>query len=224
MSKINLKQKTIISIAIIILLGFGMLISDKFQNKAKADSNGSTLYFNPSTTSVNINSDFTLDLMVDPGDNQVTTVETTITYDKTKFRLDSIDVNTNSSDSNFKIPLSADVSTAHVAVGVNIPPAPTVTEITKFATLHFHSLAGVSDSAISFSGDSMVGILNDYENYDATLNPASVTVNARIFTISDFANLVSHWLETGAGLAADVDADGKVNSKDLGIMMSSWSN
>jgi len=41
---------------------------------------------------------------------------------------------------------------------------------------------------------------------------------------SDFASLAPNWLQSGTGLAGDVDNNGTVNGQDLGIMMSKWGN
>jgi len=44
----------------------------------------------------------------------------------------------------------------------------------------------------------------------------------RRYTAIDFVRLVSDWLKTGIISLGDVNGDQKVNSRDLGIMMSSW--
>lgn len=44
----------------------------------------------------------------------------------------------------------------------------------------------------------------------------------RTYTITDFTLLVTDWLQTMTS-AADVNSDGIVNTRDLGIMMSHWS-
>jgi chitodextrinase len=63
--------------------------------------------------------------------------------------------------------------------------------------------------------------------YDADNNDSipsaviSVTTQTRKYTIVDFTNLVTDWLQTKSS-PADVNNDGTINSMDLGIMMSNW--
>jgi len=45
---------------------------------------------------------------------------------------------------------------------------------------------------------------------------------AETYSITDFISLVADWLKNISGSPADVNLDGLVNSKDLGIMMSGW--
>ncbi|MGB2791254.1 MAG: fibronectin type III domain-containing protein [Candidatus Moraniibacteriota bacterium] len=53
---------------------------------------------------------------------------------------------------------------------------------------------------------------------------SSVQVNTQVrtYSLSDFVTLVSQWLQSGTGLASDVNTDNVVNTRDLGIMMSFW--
>lgn len=55
-----------------------------------------------------------------------------------------------------------------------------------------------------------------YEYQSQTPPPTPVT-----YSITDFTNLVTDWLKTIAS-PADLNKDGTVNTKDLGIMMSNW--
>ncbi len=50
------------------------------------------------------------------------------------------------------------------------------------------------------------------ENYATTIT----------YNLTNFTQLVSDWLKTISSSPADVNKDGKVNSQDLGIMMSNW--
>jgi cell division septal protein FtsQ len=58
-------------------------------NQTQAAAN-STLLFNPASVSVAGNQQFTLDARINPGTNAVSAVELRVTFDQTKFRLDSI--------------------------------------------------------------------------------------------------------------------------------------
>ena len=44
------------------------------------------------------------------------------------------------------------------------------------------------------------------------------------YNLTNFTQLVTDWLKAIASSPADVNKDGKVNSQDLGIMMSNWQN
>jgi len=46
--------------------------------------------------------------------------------------------------------------------------------------------------------------------------------SAKTYNLTNFTNLVKDWLKSMTGSPADVNSDGKVNSKDLGIMMDNW--
>ena len=56
------------------------------------------------------------------------------------------------------------------------------------------------------------------DDFEISFNIASSTT----YGISDFINLVTDWLKTESGLISDVNNDGVVNTRDLGIMMSNW--
>lgn len=50
---------------------------------------------------------------------------------------------------------------------------------------------------------------------------ASFSIVSKSYVLADFLQLISDWLKTIVS-PADVNGDGKVNSRDLGIMMSKW--
>jgi chitodextrinase len=58
-------------------------------------------------------------------------------------------------------------------------------------------------------------------NESAQSSPVSITTLARKYSLPDFTSLVADWLQTKSS-SADVSSDGKVNSRDLGIMMHNW--
>ncbi len=67
--------------------------------------------------------------------------------------------------------------------------------------------------------------VSSYSGFGESNKSTSVSVNTqtRTYSLSDFVTLVGQWLQTGTGLAADVNTDNVVNTRDLGIMMSFWS-
>lgn len=59
-------------------------------------------------------------------------------------------------------------------------------------------------------------------NQSAQTSGVSVSTLARKYSISDFAALVTVWLQSVTGNPSDVNNDGTVNTRDIGIMMSNW--
>lgn len=140
--------------------------------QAAADT---TLYFNPATTTVATDQQFSLDARVSPTTNAISAVEMHVTYDQTKFRLDSI-----TASSAFSLELSAASinntnGTASIALGVPLA-SPSVTTDTSVATFSFHSLAAVTGSSFVFTTASMASDDGAGGNALATLTPAAVTV------------------------------------------------
>ena len=135
-----------------------------------------TLFFNPASPTAVTDQQLDLAARVNPGTNQVSGVTMNITYDQTKFRLDSI-----TPSSTFSLVLAAAVinntnGTASISLGVPLGN-PSVTTTTTVATFSFHTLATVSNSSIAFassslvSADDMVG-----QNALSVRTPATVTV------------------------------------------------
>lgn len=44
------------------------------------------------------------------------------------------------------------------------------------------------------------------------------------YGVADFAKIVANWLKEGSALGGDVNGDGKVDVRDVGVVMSKWSN
>ena len=145
--------------------------------QAAADSD---VYFSPATDSVDIDTDFTLDAMIDPGLNDVTAVEVHITFDQAKFRLDGI----STTGSPFSVTLqAASISntngTASITVGVPASnPAVPVTAVAKIATFSFHSLGVVSNSSIAFPTSTVASAIGEAGNVVATRTSAAITVTS----------------------------------------------
>jgi chitodextrinase len=59
-------------------------------------------------------------------------------------------------------------------------------------------------------------------NRSAQTAGVSVTTLAKKYSLSDFAALVTVWLQNVTSNPSDVNADGVVNTRDIGIMMSNW--
>ena len=59
---------------------------------------------------------------------------------------------------------------------------------------------------------------NNQNTDDFTIS-FSIASPSTIYTITNFINLVTNWLTSGSGLESDVNNDGVVNTRDLGIML-----
>lgn len=59
-------------------------------------------------------------------------------------------------------------------------------------------------------------------NVSAQSASISVTTQRRTYSITDFTQLVSEWLQTVSGSSVDIDQNDVVDTRDLGIMMSNW--
>ncbi len=215
-----------IALVVLVIVCITTLFVQVAPKKAKAAAD-SALYFNPANYSVGLNQDFALDAMINPGSNQVNGVSLQITFDPAKFRLDNID-NAGSpftdilhavGQPNFVIDNNA--GTAAIDLGVH-PGASSVTSLSKVATLSFHSLTKTTDSLIAFSNSAYAVATGESGDVLKTRTPATVTVNAKTYTNADFANLAADWLQAVPGSLADVNSDGVVNTRDMGIMMSNW--
>lgn len=79
-----------------------------------------------------------------------------------------------------------------------------------------------SDSGLT--AGTYVYAVTAYSGFGDSAPSTTVSVNTqtRTYGLADFVTLVSQWLQNGTGLAADVNTDNVVNSRDLGIMMSFW--
>lgn len=222
MQKMMNKRKGLIWLAIILMGVFSAFAFYNFQNKAQAAAE-STIYFNPADTSVNLNQDFNLEAKINPASNQITAVVVDMTFDHTKFSLTSITPSSSFSSVLQPAAIDNNAGTGSITLGVPLhnPPTP-VTSDSVVATFVFHSLTSpVSSAPFTFTSQSMAAALNETSDVIVTRTPATVTISAKTYSMPDFVNLVADWLKT-ASSPADVNSDGKVNSRDLGIMMHSW--
>lgn len=183
-----------------------------------------TIYFDPASVSTSSGQEFSLNAMINPGSNQVYGVDAYISFDPTKVHVTSITGNTAS----FPIVLSAGTynntsGTASISLATGISNPPAITSATIVATFSFQAV-GDGNISISFTDGQTIAIAkNESGNVITTSTPAQITISAKTYGNSDFAVLAADWLQTKTS-AADVNADGIINARDLGIMMSHWAN
>ena len=79
-----------------------------------------------------------------------------------------------------------------------------------------------SDSGLS-SG-TYVYAVTAYSGFGESVKVTSnaVSTQPRLYNINDFTTLVGQWNQSGSGITSDVNSDSVVNTKDIGVMMSSW--
>lgn len=205
-----------------IIFGIAILFISTFMFKAQA-SPASSISLEPATTTVAKDQTFSLDAKINPGTNQVTAVEMHLTFDANKFQISDI-----SPSSVFSSVLQAgqyynSAGTATVIVGIPAanPPRPVVSDSTV-ATITFRTIGQSGTFPIGFSAETKASALNETGDVIIRRTPAQITIGRR-FGNADFAVLASDWLEAKPS-DADVNTDGKINSQDLGIMMSNWGN
>lgn len=157
-------------------------------NIVKADAS-SSLDFDPSETSVAINSDFTITARIFPNGNEVNSVRASIEYDETKLSLSDATCSSSFSweSTAFSVPSPQD-GTASITCTLGNPATdPPVTEVSSVATFSFHSLASnVTDSFISFADGSHVWA-DESEDPDENVllmsTIATVTINTELTAI-----------------------------------------
>lgn len=94
------------------------------------------------------------------------------------------------------------VNIAEVTSGTSYQDSSLQTSVT-----YSYEVSAVSDPW-GFEGEKSIGV--------------TASTQMPTYTITDFVLLVADWLKTMSS-AADVNSDGVVNTRDLGIMMSHWS-
>jgi hypothetical protein len=174
--KLKLNKKNISYLILTLsLLSFSFLSS--FSANATPDS---SLYFNPSTATVNEGESFSLDAMINPGENSVSAVELHVTFDPVKFRLDSLSNNAIAFPQVLQVATIDNTNgTASIIVGVasGSPPA-YVTSPQAVATFSFEALSAVSDSSIGIAQSSQAAALGELADVVTARTSATVTVTA----------------------------------------------
>ncbi len=89
---------------------------------------------------------------------------------------------------------------------------------TTGSTEHSQSITGLAGGG---AYDYYIRCVDAVGNKNTTDYQISFTVSGQTFGISDFSQLVSDWLQAGSS-NTDINSDGVVNTRDLGIMMTSW--
>ncbi len=214
----------LVSLCVIIFLSGFFLNSLKKPAQAMT-SPDTSIYFNPASTSVAIGESFSLDAMISPGSsNEISSALLNIRFDHATLKLNSVTVNSAAFPITFAGPtINNDQGWAELSVGIVPVASPTyVTTITTIATFNFTVLAANPNSRISFDG-STVAMAHGHgsDNVVTILTGAEIAVLDRTYGNADFALLAADWFKMDSS-PADINSDGRVDTRDLGIMMSNW--
>ena len=139
----------------------------------------SKLYFEPASPQTSTQcTDFTVDLMVDPGTNIVSIVDFYITYDETKLNVTEIVPSSNFATTVRAVSLASGEANMSVSVGADVTKA--VSTITKVATVKFTPVAQGSAQIQIDSAKSRVFSLGPAdqptENVLSSVSPSNVTI------------------------------------------------
>jgi hypothetical protein len=216
-------KKAGIIISILLIIGFLAFSLNFFQQPAEAAPDAS-IYFEPASVSSSVGSSFDLVANINPGTNEVSSVELNITFDPAVLKLNSVTANAVAFPVVFAGPtIDNSAGTANLSLGIMPGATPTyIKATTAIATFNFTVLVASPGSQVSFAATSMAmakgqGSTNVVANYTRSV----VTALGRNYGNADFAILAADWLQTKSS-PADVNSDGIVNAQDLGIMMSNW--
>ena len=170
----------LIAIAIPLTIYFVQRQQD-LRSRAAPSSN---LTFTPSAQSVNVGDDFTLEATVDPGQNFVSFVQFSLTFDPQYLEVTSIEPNITAFPLTLDGPTITDGS-ASISVGIGSDVTKAIQTPTTVATVHFQALAATgatptnityttgTTQVLSLSADDQPG-----ENVLSSATPAQVTILA----------------------------------------------
>lgn len=152
---------------------FQNLKSDSSQNQTKQDDSA-TFYFLPEKISASVGKDFTLDVVIEPKNHNVSNADLIFSYDKTKIRLDSI-----SPSDQFSQILSSSISNEGIAIyAASTDFGSNISSKATYATLHFHALEEAKDIpiAIDFKKSGIYADDNPGTNILKSSDPASISI------------------------------------------------
>lgn len=166
----------LVLLAAIPLTVFFLQTQQQTQTHATAATNLSFTQTTPGTT-IKVNDEFDVDVMLDPGTNQVIATKLVITYDPTKLQGVSITPNASAFSSTLEGPtLTSGTMSITLTIGVDVTKA--IQTKTKAATIKLKALAE-GTSSLTFSDQSNVTSTSDPEtNVIALKTPLAITVGA----------------------------------------------
>jgi hypothetical protein len=222
--KINQSGKNKKYLSSILALSFLIAITISyflFNNYNVQAAPNSTVYFDPATQTINNNGTFSLDAKINPGTNQIAAVELHISFDQTKVRLDSISPSTLFYDVLTPSAINNTAGNASITLGTGSGTT-YATSLATMATFSFTTI-GNGTANVNFLDTTLAADPNEGENVITAKSGAVITVNARTYSLADWTNIATHWLQPLSGESnGDYNGDSIVNTRDIGIIMHSW--
>lgn len=141
-----------------------------------AIKNIGTFYFSPSSASVDVGQDLTLDAIVDPKNNNIVGAEVNISYDPSKFSLNSVTCSATFSNTLYA-PTIPSVQDGLARIDCAVPVEGSfISKISTVATFSFRALAPVNNSSIIFTDESTLGLFDKNVRVTSDRLPAFVSV------------------------------------------------
>lgn len=182
----TISKKRLLAIGITILfalsLPVALYLSQQEQDDRSKAASATSLYYSPTTSPSSparhtIGNVFSVDVMINPGTNKVSTVRYEINYDASKLQLDgssAVTLNTIAFPTNIEGPI---ISTGRIAgtvsIGSNYNLA--ITTPTKVATIRFKAIQSTNNTPTTVSYTSRTQVLSVGETEQASENVLSST-------------------------------------------------
>lgn len=180
---LNSKKKLFIAglVALtVIAIPLTVFISKQEQDLRQEAAASTSLYFNPTTSSTSplrktVGEVFTVDVMVDPGDNKVSTIRYEILFDSTKLAFDGnspVTINSNAFPAILEGPiLGSGRAAGSVSIGSNYDRA--LTAPTKVATIRLKAVGSTGNGTADLSYTIKTQVLSVGSNEQAAENVLS---------------------------------------------------
>ncbi len=173
-------------VVLLLVVPLTVYILQKQQQTRSQATASTTLELTPASVATNVGKTFDLQVMMNPGTNQVIASTLIITYDPTKLATQASSLVPN--DLVFPSILEGPVYTngkASITVTVGVDVTKAIQQPTKIATVTFHAIAetGGTPTEVGFSKDTNITSTSDPEiNVLSTTKPALITIGAAIPT------------------------------------------
>lgn len=183
---LKLKKKVLIILLIslfsLVVISIGTYFVTRVrQEAARSEAAGSvSLYFDPQSPTVSINSDFTLKVKINPASEKVTGIELRLGFDKDKVKIDKIE-STPTFSSVFIAPLidnNQGKATVVVGIGVEPPPPVPVVSIADVVIIKAKTKNVTGNAVVKVTQDSIAAAIGKSSNVIGTYGEASLNITA----------------------------------------------
>ena len=151
------------------------------QEAARSKAAGDvSLYFDPQSPTVKVNSDFTLKVKVNPASEKVTGIELRLDFDKDKMEINKIE-STSTFSSVFVAPVidnNQGKATVVVGIGVEPPPPVPVVSIADVVIIKAKTKNAAGTAVVKVNQGSLAAAIGKTSNVIGTYGEASVNITA----------------------------------------------